>query len=93
MIHKFKSNYKCATIHENSTIVSDSFSCILFNNTGEATVTVNGITVKPNCCLSFNEDPEIVINTDFNVLFIHGDTPQKQELNIIETYYKPIINR
>ena len=87
LMKSYKSSYKCSVIHENSHIVADNFSCILFQNMGTAIATVNGIKIEPNTCLSLNEDPGVTINTDFLIEFFPqlGETV---EMNVIQTYYK-----
>lgn len=80
-------NYKCLTMRDNGTIKKNEFSCIMFNNVGTQNVFVNGLLVKPDTSIEFNEDYNVFINTDFNILF-DTDNSKTNQLNIVETFYK-----
>ena len=80
-------NYKCLSMVDNGTIKKNEFACIMFHNVGTQDVYVNGLLVKPDTSLEFNEDYNIFINSDFNIVF-DGDVSKKNLLNIVETFYK-----
>ena len=80
-------NYKCLTVRENTTIKKNKFSCIMFDNVGTQDLFVNGLLVKPDTSIEFNEEDHIFINTDFNVVF-GTDGTKVNQVNVIETFYK-----
>ena len=82
----YKASYTTKVIKENTTIQRDNFSCIAFDNIGQSPIRVNDIAI------SFNEDPGVIINTDFLIEFTPVTPGDSQMVNCVMTFYKEFQN-
>ena len=89
-MNNYNVSYKTYGVKENTTIPRDLFSCIIFINVGESPATVNNCILQPGTSIEFNEDPNVTINTDFNVIFTPTDPSESQLVNVITSFYKEI---
>lgn len=86
---KYFASYKIEKVRDNKTIAREKFSCISIENKGEADLTVNNsLTIPAGQSWQFNEDPNVIINTDFMVTF-ENSTKTKLAV-VITTFYKEI---
>lgn len=84
----YKASYTTKVIKENTTIQRDNFSCIAFDNIGQSPIRVNEIIVPSGASVWFNEDPGVLINTDFLVEFTPVNPGDSQLVNVVMTFYK-----
>lgn len=88
LVRNYKASYTTKVVRENETITRDLFSCIAFDNIGQSPIKVNGIILGSGKSVQFNEDPNVIINTDFFVEFTPDTPGQTQLVNVVITFYK-----
>lgn len=88
----YKASYTTKVIKENTTIQRDNFSCIAFDNIGQSPIRVNDIVIPSGSAISFNEDPGVIINTDFLIEFTPVTPGDSQMVNCVMTFYKEFQN-
>lgn len=89
---KYKVSYKVETVSRNTTIICDGFSCISFENQGRSRAYLNDVAVLPpysQIRRFFNEEPEITINSYFNVSF-DGDSEENNSVLVVKSYYTEV---
>lgn len=84
----YKASYTTRIVKENTTIQRDKFSCIAFYNIGQSPIRVNDIIIPSSAEISFNEDPGVIINTDFLIEFIPVNPGDTQLVDCVMTFYK-----
>lgn len=87
----YKVRYRFQTVKQNTTLLHDDFSCIMFNNQGDTDAIVNNnVIIRPGEAVSFNEDPEVRIDTDFSVKFLSTEDTTDPNVCISCSYYEPL---
>lgn len=92
-MHNYKVRYRFETVRKDYTLLHDRYSCVMFANEGETPVQINGNAIaNPGESLKFNEDPNVRIDTDFNVHFVEdpNDPTLTKHCVITCSYYEPI---
>lgn len=88
---RYKVSYKVETVSANTTIVNDGYSCISFENQGTTMAYLNDVAVLPpysQIRRFFNEEPDIEINSYFNVSFDTAETTaDRNSVLIVKSYY------
>lgn len=83
----YNASYKSEVVTDNKVITRGVFSCAAFQNVGETVVRVNGLIIPVGGSVEFDELPNVIINTDFEVEF-EPEPGKTQLLNIVLTYYQ-----
>lgn len=87
----WKVRYRFQSVKQNSTLLHDDFSCIMFNNQGDTDAVINNnVIIRPGEAVSFNEDPDVRIDTDFSVKFLPGQSTTDPNVCITCSYYEQI---
>lgn len=85
----YRVRYRTESIQTNKVLLADNFSCVCFLNKGDVDAYINGnVLIRPNESFSFNEDPCVTIETDFEISFAPVEDDKQPSVCAICSYYE-----